>query len=215
MHRLRLVLADDHSVVRVGLKALIDAQADMELVGEASDGAEALALAKDTRPDVVVMDLSMPQLDGLEATQQLHKHCPAIRILVLSVHEEAAYLQQSLKAGASGYILKRTAAASLIEAIRTVGNGGVYIDPALSPAVAQSITGDAKALGLTNALSQREDEVLRLVAQGFGNKEIAHQLSVSVKTVETYKARGMRKFGLSSRVDLVRYATIHGWLGPV
>lgn len=210
---IRILLADDHSVVRAGLKALIDAQPDMEVVGEASDGAEVLVSAATICPDVVVMDLSMPRLNGLEAAQQLRERSPLPRVLVLSVHEDATYLRRALEAGAVGYVLKRAAAESLIGAIREVGSGKIYLDPALGAALAESVVGNRKVVGELAALSEREGAVLRLIAQGYSNKEIAAQLDLSVKTVETYKARAMEKLNLGSRVDIVRYATERGWLG--
>lgn len=210
---IRIMLADDHSVVRAGLKALIDAQSDMAVVGEGGDGAEVLDRVTETQPDVVVMDLSMPHINGLEATQQLHELFPQIRVLVLSVHEDATYLRRALEAGAAGYVLKRAAAESLINAIRVVGAGQTYLDPSLGAALAESMLGGRKAPGDAAALSEREGAVLQLIAQGYSNKEIASQLDLSVKTVETYKARAMEKLNLGSRVDIVRYATEQRWLG--
>jgi DNA-binding NarL/FixJ family response regulator len=215
MDVIRIVLADDHSVVRAGLKALIDAEPDMEVVGEADDGVEVLAEADRARPDVVVLDLSMPRLNGLDAAQQLRERAHELRVLVLSVHEDATYLRRALEAGANGYVLKRAAAESLIGAIREVGAGKVYLDPALGAALAESVVGSRKAAGDHAALSEREGAVLRLIAQGYSNKEIAAQLDLSVKTVETYKARAMEKLNLGSRVDIVRYATERGWLGKM
>jgi two-component system response regulator NreC len=213
MERLRIVLADDHLVVRSGLKALIDAQPDLEVVGEAGDGAEVLAQVSAARPDIVVMDLSMPRLNGLEATQRVLDQAPEARVLVLSVHEDVAYLRRALEVGASGYVLKRAAAESLITAIREVGAGRVYLDPALGATLAQSIVGGSRhEPGAAVALSEREGSVLQLIARGYSNKEIAAQIDVSVKTIETYKARAMEKLGLQSRVDIVRYAAEQGWL---
>jgi DNA-binding NarL/FixJ family response regulator len=214
MDVIRIVLADDHNVVRAGLKALIDSQPTMEVVGEAGDGVEVLAQADAVRPDLVVMDLSMPRLNGLEATQQLRARFPELHVLVLSVHEDATYLRRALEAGATGYVLKRAAADSLIGAIREVSEGRVYLDPALAATLAQSVLGVGRAgAAATIALSEREAAVLRLIAQGYSNKEIAAQLDLSVKTVETYKARAMEKLALANRVDIVRYAADQGWLG--
>lgn len=214
MSPIRILLADDHTVVRIGLRTLIDAQPDMEVVGEARDGAEALAHALRVGPDIVVMDLSMSQLNGLEVTRQLCEQTPELRVLVLSVHEDATYLRQALSAGATGYVLKRAAAEQLIEAIREIAAGKVYLDPNLGVALAQSIAGAAGrgAAGDAATLSERERAVLRMIAQGYSNKEIAARLDVSVKTVETYKARAMEKLGLKSRVDIVRYTAEVGWL---
>jgi DNA-binding NarL/FixJ family response regulator len=213
MDAIRILLVDDHCVVRAGLRALIEGQPDMEVVGEASDGAEVLTHIECLHPDVVVLDLSMPRVNGLEAAQQLRASALETRILVLSVHEDATYLRRALEAGASGYVLKRAAAESLIGAIREVGGGKVYLDPALGATLAESVAGCRRIAGEAAALSERETAVLRLIAQGFSNKEIAAQLDLSVKTVETYKARAMEKLSLDSRVDIVRYANERGWLG--
>lgn len=217
MATLRIVLADDHTVVRAGLKALIDAQVDMTVVGEASDGLEVLALVESCRPDIVVMDLSMPNLNGVEATQQLRERHPQIPVLVLSVHEDSTYLRRVLAVGATGYVLKQAAAESLITAIRQVANGAVYLDPALGDLLMQTLSSNGKdrAAGEPSALSDRESVVLRLIAQGYSNKEIAARLDLSVKTVETYKARAMEKLGLGSRVEIVRYAATLGWLNQL
>lgn len=209
---IRIVLADDHSVVRAGLRALIDAQPDMCVVGEAVDGLELIAQVEAARPDLVVLDLSMPNLNGLEAAQRLRAAAGDLRMLVLSVHEDIAYLRGALEAGVSGYMLKRTAVESLVEAIHVVCSGGVYLDPALSPALTATVIGGAAAGNVASALSDREETVLRLIASGYSNKEIAAQLTLSVKTVETYKARAMEKLHLGGRVELVRYATAKGWL---
>lgn len=215
MALIRILLADDHSVVRAGLRALIDAEPDMAVIGEADDGAAALAMAQASRPDLVVMDLSMPQLNGLEATRQLRERVPTARVLMLSVHEEASYLHYALEAGAAGYVLKRAAAEALIGAIRAVGSGGAYLDPGLGAALARRVAShNGRAPGEAASLSQREGGVLRMIAQGYSNKEIAAHLDLSVKTIETYKARAMEKLGFGSRVDIVRYASEHGWLGP-
>jgi len=210
----RVVLADDHAVVRAGLKALIDGQPDMAVVGEASDGAQVLDLVHACQPDVVVMDLSMPQLNGVEATRRLIERRPQSRIVTLSVHEDATYLRQMLEIGAAGYVLKRSAAESLIAAIRQVAAGAIYLDPALGDLLVHSLVGSReRVVAEAVALSERETAVLRLIAQGYSNKEIAAQLDISVKTVETYKARGMEKLGISNRVQLVRYGVEHGWMG--
>jgi DNA-binding NarL/FixJ family response regulator len=214
MTKLRIVLADDHVVVRAGLKALINGQPDMIVIGESSDGTEVLAQVEQTQPDVVVMDLSMPRLSGAEATRQLHVRYPQIRVLMLSVHEDATYLRRVLEAGATGYVLKRAAAESLIAAIRQVAAGQVYLDPALGATLVHSMVGgEVRAVGEPANLSERETLVLRLIAYGYSNKEIARQLHLSVKTVETYKARALEKLGISSRVEIVRYAATRGWLG--
>ena len=214
MAKLRVFLADDHNIVRAGLKALVNAQEDMEVVGEAADGQAACDLALQVAPDVVVMDVSMPVLNGAMATARLRRARPGLRVVALTVHEDRTYLKQLLEAGASGYVLKRAVADDLIRAIRTVAAGGTYLDPAVAGKVVggfvhgQQSPGDPRG----NALSDREEEVLRLIAGGHTNKEIAARLDLSVKTVETYKTRSMEKLGLGSRAEIVRYAVIQGWL---
>jgi two-component system, NarL family, response regulator NreC len=212
--QLQIFLADDHVVVREGLKALINAQPDMLVIGEAGDGQTAWQQARDCHPDIVIMDITMPELNGVQATEQLKHVCPTIKILALSVHEDTSYLRQLLAVGAAGYILKHAAADDLIQAIRLVAAGGVYLDPALAGhVVARYVQVRAVASALLGAeLSERETEVVQRIAQGYSNKEISAQLTLSVKTVETYRARAMDKLGLESRAALVRYALERGWL---
>jgi DNA-binding NarL/FixJ family response regulator len=213
MAKLRVLLADDHAVVREGLKALISSQPDMEVVGEAGDGLEAVALAHACTPDVVVIDVSMPVLSGGEATARICRELPATRVLALSVHDEVGYVRRLLEAGAAGYMLKRLAADALIAAIRSVAVGGVYLDPLVAGSVVAKAVGRASSGAEERpALSEREGDVLRMIAQGYSNKEIAAALSISVKTVETYKARAMEKLALDSRVAIVRFAAEQGWL---
>jgi len=214
---LRVVLADDHPIVRDGLRTLVNAQPDMRVVGEAADGEAACRAARELTPDVLVMDLSMPLLNGVEATENVRRDCPNVRVVALTVHEERLYLTQLLRAGASGYVLKRSAAVELVRAVRVVATGGTYIDPSIAGSVvegyleADSETEDAPH----DALSDREREVLLRVSTGLSNKEIAAELRLSVKTIETYKARAAEKLGLKTRVDIVRYAARQGWLsGP-
>ena len=212
---LRVVLADDHAVVREGLKALVNAQPDMRVVGEAADGEAAWRTAKELLPDVLVIDLSMPLLGGADATARVRRDCPGVKVLALTVHEEQLYLTQLLRAGASGYVLKRAAAVELVRAVRSVAAGGTYIDPSLTGTLVAGYLDAERAAEQPehDALSEREREVLLRIAQGFSNKEIAVELGLSVKTVETYKARMAEKLGLRTRVDIVRYAAQRGWLG--
>lgn len=211
---LRVVLADDHAVVREGLKSLVNAQPDMRVIGEAGDGETAWRLARELSPNVLVIDLSMPGLGGAEATVLVRRDCPDVKVLALTVHEERLYLTQLLRAGASGFVLKRAAAAELVQAVRTVAAGGTYIDPSIAGAlVAGYLDAESNAeQSAHDVLSDREREVLIRIARGFSNKEIAAALTLSVKTVETYKGRVAEKLGLRTRVEIVRYATRRGWL---
>lgn len=214
MPKLRVLLADDHKIVRDGLKLLVNAQADMEVVGEAGNGREALVKAGELLPDVLVMDLSMPELNGLQCTEHLHHHHPRIKVLVLTVHEDESYLSQLCQAKASGYVLKRSAGDDLIHAIRQVAGGGLCFDPILSARALSTHVREAGSRGdrLSCELSGREKEVLTMVAWGYSNKEIASHLTLSVKTVETYKVRVGVKLRLRSRTELVQYALRQGWL---
>lgn len=209
----RVLLADDHAVVREGLKVLINSQADMIVVGEVTDGVQAVEAARRLQPDVLVMDLSMPELGGAEATMIVRQECPAVRVLALTVHEERSYLRQLLGAGASGYVLKRAAAEELVQAVRAVAGGGVYIDPAVAGAMVEEyLEGNGEGEPGVSVLSEREHAVIVRIARGYTNKEIAAELDLSVKTVETYKARVAEKLGLRTRVDIVRWATRQGLL---
>lgn len=214
MNKLQIFLADDHVVVREGLKTLINSQPDMIVIGEAGDGQDAWQQARECQPDVLIMDITMPNVNGVQATERLKRVCPAIKVLALSVHEDTSYLRQLLAAGATGYVLKHVAADVLIQAIRTVAAGGMYLDPALAGhVVARYVRVPGVASELLGAdLSEREVEVAQRVAQGYSNREIATQLNLSVKTVETYRARALDKLGLDSRAGLVRYALEHDWL---
>lgn len=214
MSSLRIFLADDHTVMREGLKSLVNAQADMEVIGEADNGRTALQKARELQPDVVIMDVSMPELNGIKVTEQLKRSCQKVKVLVLTAHDETGYLRQLLQVGASGYVLKKAAAEELINAIRAVASGGVYLDPTLAGKVVTGYVGSRRLKGTPqgNDLSEREAEVLRLVAWGYTNKEIGSYLTISVKTVETHKANILEKLDLRSRVEMVRYALRQGWL---
>ena len=214
MTKHRIFLADDHVTVRAGLKTLLNAEPDLEVVGEAADGPSAIEEAKRLRPEIAVIDLSLPLMSGTLVARQLQSSCPEVKVVALTVHEDKSYLSELLEVGASGYVLKRAAAEELISAIRQVLAGGIYIDPRLGGLVANSLVRRraATARSGTSTLSDRESEVLRLIAQGHSNKEIAGRLNLSVKTIETYKTRSMEKTGLRSRIDIVRYASRHGWL---
>jgi DNA-binding NarL/FixJ family response regulator len=211
---LRILLADDHVTVRHGLKLLIDAQSDMKVVSEASDGDTAVKNAVALKPDVVVMDISMPGTNGLVATRTLKKQQPGIAVITLTRHSDDAYLQELLRAGVSGYVLKQSAPTELLQAIRAAAAGGQYLDSALTARItAGFLAREGRTVDKPAAtLSQREAEVLRLIASGYSNKEIAGRLTLSVKTVEAHKANAMRKLGLNGRIDIVKYALLQGWL---
>jgi DNA-binding NarL/FixJ family response regulator len=213
-NKLRIFIAEDHETVREGLKLILNSQADMEIIGEAGDGRTAVERAKELLPDIVVMDVSMPRLNGLMATKKLKECCPRVRVVALTRHADDGYLQQLLKAGVSGYVLKQSPADELIHAIRAVANGNIYLDPAIAQKLVGSYVGKSpsKSASALKELSTREQDVMRMIALGYSNKEIAARLELSVKTVEVHKANGMRKLGMTSRIDIVRYAMLQGWL---
>ena len=213
--KVRVLVAEDHATVREGMRLLIEKEPDLEVVGLAADGREALRLARQLQPDVALMDISMPGMDGLQATRALQESCPGVKVLALTRHHDYGFLTEMLRAGACGYVLKQSPADDLISAVRAVASGRRYLEPSVTGKVVSGYVG-ARAEGEAGAkepVSEREEEVLRLIARGYSNKEIAAQLSISVKTVETYKARLMEKLGLRGRVDIVRYASEQGWLG--
>ena len=213
--RIRVLLVEDHETVREGIRMIVGAQADMDVVGEAGDGREAIERARELSPDVVVMDVSMPGMNGLKATGRLLELCPRTKVLTLTRHTDDGYLQELLRAGSSGYVLKQSAPAELLRAIRAVAAGGKYLDPAITGKVLGNyVSRSASLRGDTQGaqLSDRESEVLRLIAWGHSNKEIAARLDLSVKTVEAHKANAMRKLDMHSRIDIVRFAVLQGWL---
>jgi DNA-binding NarL/FixJ family response regulator len=210
---LRILLADDHVTVRHGLKLLIDTQGDMKVIAEAGDGKSAIRMTLDLKPDVVVMDISMPGMNGLVATRTLKQLHPDTAIVTLTRHGDDAYLHELLRAGVSGYVLKQSAPSELLQAIRSAAAGGQYLDSTLTARVTAGYLGrEGKINKSAAAISEREAVVLRLIASGYSNKEIAGRLSLSVKTVEAHKANGMRKLGLRGRIDIVKYAVLQGWL---
>lgn len=216
MPKIRVLIADDHAILRAGLKLLINGQADMEVVSEAPDGDQAVRAARATSPRVALMDLTMPGSSGMGALEEIVRCCPDTRVLVLSMHDDPAYLRSVLAAGASGYVLKRAVDTELLTAIRAVHRGGVFVDPSLAHVFVQDVLNrPAKAGSSPRALkilSERERQVLGLVAQGYGSQEIAEQIVVSVKTVETYRARIAEKLGLRTRHEIVRFAIQMGLL---
>ncbi len=212
--KLRVLIAEDHQTVRVGVKLLVDAQPDMEVVGEAGDGEIAVEEALRLKPDIILMDISMPNLNGLKATTRLRRLDPNTKILILTRHTDDGYLQQLISAGANGYALKQSAPTELINAIRTVAAGDAYLDPTLTRKVMGGYVNRSTSLRGENKgdLTDRENEVLRLISFGYSNKEIGGQLDLSVKTIEAHKANAMRKLGITSRIDIVRYAILQDWL---
>jgi two-component system response regulator NreC len=205
---IRVLIVDDHAILRSGLRMLLGAQPDMDVVGEASDGAEAARLVEDLQPDVALLDLAMPGMSGLEALRMIKRNGSATRALILSQYDDESYLRRALEAGASGYVLKRAADVELLSAIRAVARGEVYLEPMLTRLVVNDLfqRGDVATHDRAPTLSDREREVLQLVALGNTNQQIADRLVLSVKTVETYKARVMEKLGVRGRAALVRYA---------
>ena len=214
MNKLRIILAEDHETIRDGLKLLVNSRSDMEVVGEADNGRTALQLAEEFSPDVVVIDISMPELNGLQATKKLKDKSPQVKVLILTRHSEPGYLQELLQAGASGYVLKQSKSEELIRAILTVAAGQTYLDPAITEKVVTQLreSGQVTRKAPNANLTAREADVLRLIALGYVNKEVAARLNLSIKTVEAHKSNAMNKMGMKSRVDIVRYAMLQDWL---
>ena len=213
--KIRILLVDDHAILRAGLRAILNAEADIEVVDEAGDGKEAVAKAEKLRPDVALMDISMPVMDGLEATSRIQQSCPEVKVLVLTVHDNEEYLFQVLEAGGSGYVVKKSADTELISAIRAVYRGEAF----LSPLATKMVIGRyLHAVGLGeekqnyDELTSREKEVLKLITEGYTNQEVADRLIISVKTVESHRAHILDKLELHTRADLVKYARTHGML---
>lgn len=213
MASIRVMLADDHPVVLAGMKALLDGVADITVVGEATTGPGALLAFRETSPDIAVLDISLPEINGLKLAEIAAADFPKVKVLALTVHEDRAYVQPMMKAGARGYLLKRSAADELVRAIRAIADGGLYLDPAVAEMVVPAASAD-QATGKPQLaeLSQRETEVLQMISRGLSNKEIGGRLDISVKTVETHKARALEKLGLRTRAEIVRYGVAHRWL---
>lgn len=214
MSKIRVLLADDHTIVRQGLRALLDSQEDIEVVGEAEDGRQAFEKTKELIPDIVIIDITMPNLNGIEATRQIKKLNPEIKVLVLTVHDNEEYIHQILQAGASGYLLKESAVTDLVSAINAVKKGGIFLSPAISKVVvkdyirhAEEGTGDFDSL---NILTNREREVLQLIAEGRTNREVAHLLKLSVKTVDVHRSHIMEKLNIHDVTGLVKYSIRKG-----
>ncbi len=213
--KIRLVVADDHAILRSGLRMLINAQPDMEVVGEAADGIEAVRAIRKANPDVAILDVTMPRSGGLDAIKEITAGSRAVRVLLLTMHEEPAYLRTALAAGAAGYVLKKSVDADLLSAIRAVSKGRTYVDSELAEILVRDAFGKKEGgtgSAADSVLSDRELQVLKLVAEGFSSREIAEQIYISTKTVETYRARFADKLGLKSRAQIVRYALNLGLL---
>jgi DNA-binding NarL/FixJ family response regulator len=212
--RIRVLLAEDHTVVREGLRALLEAEGDIQVVGEAATGRKAVELARALRPEVVVMDIAMPQLNGLEATRQIHRALPGTKVLVLSAHSDDAYVEQVVAMGAVGYLLKETSAHVLSQAVRHIHQGNTFFSPSIVRSAhiqAGQTPGRGKRAGKKNAaLSSREAEVLQLIAEGLPNKQVAAELGISVKTVEKHRQRLMEKLDIHDIAGLTRYAIAAG-----
>ncbi len=214
MPKTRVLLVDDHVVVRQGLKALFADETDIEVIGEASNGREALEFLENWEPDVVLMDISMPGLNGIEATRQIQQRHPGVKVVVLSMHANEEYVFQVLQAGASGYVLKQSDSLEVLSAIRAAVTGGSFLSPPISRTVIEDYLLRAQARGRgsdAEILTSREREVLQLLAEGKSNRDIADELSISIKTVETHRTNMMTKLGLSSKTELVKYALRKGW----
>jgi len=220
MAKIRILIADDHAILRAGLRALINAQPDMEVVSEAANGREAVGKAHDMKPDVVLMDITMPGSNGIHAVKQVLQVCPHTRVLVLTMHDDPAYVRSALAAGGAGYVVKSAADSELLFGIRSVYRGHTFVDPSVAGSLVQGLLGrkTVQDLGATfaprNLLSPREEEVLLLVAQGYTNPQVAKRICVGVKTVETYRSRIAEKLELRSRAELTRYALESGLLTP-
>lgn len=209
MNPIRVLLVEDHETVREGLRMLLDSQPDIEVVGEAANGRLAVEYSGRFQPQVVIMDLSMPEMNGLAATQEIKREHPRTAIVALTRHDDAAFVHELKKAGASGYVLKQSASRELLDAVRAAAAGGTYLDASLR---AQQRADDSATPRRAPAVSEREKQVLRMMAVGHSNKEIALALGITIKTVEVHKANAMRKLELRGRIDVVRFAVLHGWL---
>lgn len=215
MKKIRVLLADDHETVRQGLKLLIDRQPDMEVIGEAGDGHAAIERARELRPNVVVVDVSMPSMNGLAATRGIREVTPSTAVVALTRYADDAYVQELFHAGALGYVLKQSPSNELVDAVRAAASGRPYLDGSLAARAAAMMMTARGRRAAPAPISERETEVLRLMALGHSNKDIAGLLDLSVKTIEVHKANAMRKLGLAGRTDVVRYALLQGWLKDV
>ncbi|MFN3308743.1 MAG: response regulator [Anaerolineales bacterium] len=206
--KIRILLADDHTILREGIRSLIEDEPDLEVVGEAEDGISVVKLADSLKPDVILMDLAMPLLNGLEATRQIRKNNPNAKILILTMHENEEYIRQVLATGAMGYILKDAAARELLGAIRSVHRGEVVLSPAITRLIVTDYLrwGDLSTQDSSDGLTDRERQILQLIAEGYTNKQIADILSISIKTVQAHRLNLMKKLDLHDRGELIKYA---------
>jgi len=211
MDTVRIILADDHAVLRDGVRMVLESQAGFKVVGTADNGADAVELASDLQPDIAVLDVAMPNMNGLEATREIKERCPTTAVVILSMYDNEEYLREALRAGASAYVLKRAAAKELVSAIQTVRQGQSYLDPALTRTLISDYVRQVERVDeAPDSLTDRELEVLKLVAEGFTNRQIALKLTISIKTVQTHRANLMDKLNLHDRTELVRYAIRRG-----
>lgn len=209
----RVLIADDHAIVRAGLRALLLEDAEFELVGEAAGGYEAIELVEKKQPDVLVLDLSMPDLDGISVTRSIKPRFPDLRILILTLHEDEALLKEAIKAGAAGYILKRAAESELLTAIKVILRGDLYVDPSMvRTLLSEPRPSPATQPPSEESLTPREIEILKLIVEGYTNRQIGEHLNISIRTVEGHRANISNKLGLHSRLELVRYAREHGMI---
>ena len=207
---INVLLADDHQVVRDGLKTLLEAQADIRVVGSAADGREAVASAAQLKPDVVVMDISMPDMNGVEAARRIHAARAETRIVMLSMHSDAEHVYRALEAGATGYLLKNSAGSELVAAVRAVHAGRRYLTEKINEMVIAGYLGENRAASPLESLSKRERDILQHIVDGRNNRETAELLHISVKTVETYRSRMLQKLGIKNVTELVKFAITHG-----
>jgi two-component system, NarL family, response regulator NreC len=211
----RVLIADDHAIVRAGLRAIVNGEAGLELVGEAAGGREGLQMAESLQPDILILDYSMPDMDGIQVTREIHARLPSVRVLILTVHENETLAREAIRAGASGYIIKQAAESELISAIHTIQIGDVYVSPKMLRALlAEPPRVNAAGPRPDELLTPRELDVLKLIVQGYTNRQVADELKLSTRTVEGYRANLTDKLGLHSRADLVRYAREHDLLSP-
>lgn len=212
MSAIRVLLVDDHEILRQGLRSLLETQPDIEVIGEAANGRAAVESSQRLHPHVVIMDLSMPDMNGLAATQAIKSGHPETAVIALTRHDDAAFVDELKKAGASAYVLKQSLSRELLQAVRAVAVGGTYLDGSLRARAERTLDEQDSRTRRVPSVSEREKQVLRMMAVGHSNKEIADALGITIKTVEVHKANAMRKLQLRGRIDVVRYAILHGWL---